>query len=152
MRRVVAIVLTGALGPAAAAACGDPVSAPTAPIEDGGADVAESTDASDATAADATDATEATDATPACALPGAFGSAGCMRCMAARCCAVVSACAADPACEPLQRCILDCLPKPDAGGCAGECRAAHPGGELGWQPVEDCWHTDPPEGCLVDCT
>jgi len=89
---------------------------------------------------------------PSCALPGLYGSKACMACVAARCCDRVTACEGAPACKALQRCTLDCLPKPDGGGCYATCQATHADGKPLWQPVYDCWFGTPPDGCLIECT
>ncbi len=87
-----------------------------------------------------------------CALPGVYGSKECMACVADECCGFVEACEAEPACKALQRCALDCLLKPDAGGCLDGCLATSPEGRATWDRVDKCWFGPPPGGCLVPCT
>jgi hypothetical protein len=87
-----------------------------------------------------------------CKLPGIYGSKACMQCVGATCCGQVTACEGDDRCRPLQKCLLDCLPNPDAGGCHTGCLDSHPDGKPLWEPVEKCWFDPPPGGCLVECT
>ena len=87
-----------------------------------------------------------------CALPGEYGSAECMACMRSRCCDAITACEADVTCKDLQRCVLGCVPKPDAGGCLRDCLAEYPSGQELWNQVDHCWFGEPPDGCLVECT
>ncbi len=131
-----------------AAACGTASTAPTAIGDDGGVG-----DDAQSEAAEASVDAGADDGAPgACDLPGVYGSKECMACVAAKCCALVHACEQDASCKKLQKCNLDCLSKPDAGGCLGGCLAAFPDARPLWDPVDRCWFGTPPAGCLVECT
>lgn len=92
------------------------------------------------------------DAAPSCVLPGVYGSNECMACIGDRCCAEVTSCEAQPECKELQRCALECSPKPDAGGCLAGCFETYPSGKARWDAVYACWFGTPPGGCLVACT
>jgi hypothetical protein len=141
------LVLTALLGSglvgATIAACSDSTSGDIAAVDGGEVDAAQ-----DATE----DGADAGDAAPSCTLPGIYGSKACMRCIGTNCCDRVTACESDAPCKQLQKCSLDCLPKPDASGCYRSCLAATPGAVPLWDPVEKCWFGTPPAGCLVECT
>jgi len=120
----------------------------TTPAVDGGNDSATE-------AAVVLDAAAEAEAGPACqatSLPGSYGSKQCNECMAATCCGVITTCEADPACKKMQACTLGCLNAPDGGACYAQCKADNPDGQTNWDPVDKCWFTDPPAGCLVSCT
>ena len=89
-----------------------------------------------------------------CTLSASYGSMKCNQCMQTNCCAPIGACAGDPACGPLQKCVTDCLNVPDAGGCRSDCLAQYPDGKTGWDAVEKCWFYTRKDagGCLEDCT
>ncbi len=93
------------------------------------------------------------DAATSCKLPGKYGSKECTACVAAKCCAQVAACEADPQGKLLQACVLHCLASdPDAGGCYNGCLATYPTAQPLWNAVEGCYFGTPPEGCLIECT
>lgn len=127
-----------------AVSCSD-AAAPSAVGDAGEAEAAPAEGSTDAGAEDG-------DAAPSCGLPGVYGSKECMECVGAKCCALVAACESDATCKQLQKCSLDCLPRPDAGGCYETCQAAYPAGKPLWDPVDRCWFGPPPAGCLVECT
>ena len=133
-----------------AAACGTASTASIAPtaISDGGG----AADAQSEPAEASVDAGADDGAPGACDLPGVYGSKECMACVAAKCCALVDACEHDTSCKKLQKCNLDCLPKPDAGGCYDGCLATFPDARPLWDPIDRCWFGTPPAGCLVECT
>jgi hypothetical protein len=150
MRRIVPILIVGAVV-VVGAACDDP--ATTATIAEAGSEDAPP----DHTTAEAgpavADAADALDGAPSCALPGVYGSKACQACLQTSCCGPITACESDAACKPLQKCMLDCLPAPDAGGCASDCMAAHGAGLSGWKAVEACWFNfDTPTSCGLSCT
>jgi hypothetical protein len=91
------------------------------------------------------------EASAECPLPGSYGSAGCNACVRRTCCELVSACDAEPACRELQRCLLACLDRPNAGACYDECVARNEGGLPTWMPVESCWFEDLPN-CGLECS
>jgi hypothetical protein len=87
-----------------------------------------------------------------CTLAGSYGSKECNACMSTSCCAPLGACYADATCKQLDQCLRDCLLDADAGGCYRGCRASYPSAAPLWEPLEKCWFSDPPKGCLVTCT
>lgn len=89
------------------------------------------------------------DAALSCKLTNHYGSPDCMACVADRCCAQVTACDADPACNDLQQCALDCVGAPDPAGCRDACFAQYPGARPLWTQVTDCWNG--PTVCLKRC-
>jgi len=91
------------------------------------------------------------DAEPTCAMPGIFGSEDCQRCLAARCCAPITACTADPDCSPLNLCNLECRPKIDAGGCRQGCIQKYPAGESALNAIDLCGIEKSPQGCRDEC-
>jgi hypothetical protein len=136
-----ALLLAGLAG-AMINACSSSPTSPAAPAEDAGPDAAILDGASDAQ-----------DGARSCSLPGVYGSKACMECVGARCCGQITACEGDAPCQLLQKCLLDCLPKPDAGGCYDSCKATFPQGKPLWDPVETCWFGNPDAGgCLIECT
>jgi hypothetical protein len=90
----------------------------------------------------------------ACALPATYGSKACQACVGERCCGPIGKCEGDEKCKPLGKCVTDCLQVPDAGGCRKDCFVTYPdtSGRALWDAVEHCWFSDPPTGCLLDCT
>lgn len=91
------------------------------------------------------------DGAVACILPGSYGSRSCNACMQSTCCDVIGSCEGEATCKPLQKCVVDCLNVPDAGGCRTGCLAQYPDGKSTWLKVEACWFNDPPK-CGVACT
>lgn len=109
--------------------------------------------AGDSSAADTGQASDAgADTAAACAtLPGSYGGASCNKCMQTSCCAVITACENDPDCKQMQACTFACAKNTDAGGCYKECLMTNKAAQPLWNPVNDCWYSDPP-GCGVSCT
>lgn len=94
---------------------------------------------------------DSSDAAVQCVLPGSYGSPTCNECMKRQCCSLIEACERETGCKSLQRCLLECIPKPDAGGCYDDCVGKHPSALEAWHTVEACWFEDPPS-CGVECT
>lgn len=148
-RSVLVLALFGtSLVTAGLAGCDEDSSSGAVTSLDGGdtADTGVTSDASDR----ATEA--AAEAAASCQLAGSYGSKECNACMGKACCAETAACYGDPECKLLDQCLRDCLLGADAGGCYKGCRATHPSASPLWDPVEKCWFSDPPKGCLIECT
>lgn len=129
----------------ASIACG--TSRPTAPVDDEDAGDA-AVDVADAS----TDGGADVDVDPVCPLPGVYGSEECERCLKARCCAVIAACEASSTCQPLNHCVLGCLPDPDAGGCRLGCEGRFPEGRPGMLAIIACGAAEAPQGCRPVCS
>lgn len=142
--RVLATCWTaGALLTIAASACDDTAST-----------AAEDAAASDAAPSDAAPVEDAAgDGAASCALPATYGSLECNDCMRAQCCDPITTCEADPDCKVLAKCITDCLPVPDAGGCRNACLDTYPTSRATWDALEGCWFGPASvKGCLTQCT
>jgi hypothetical protein len=140
MRRALVIVgfslCVGSM--ALSSACDDDdESSPLPGSSEAGADANATPPTEDASGAEA-------DAPSTCTLPVSYGSKRCNECMQTACCTEIAACEADPACKPLQKCVVDCRMSPDAGGCRDDCYAAQPSGKALWLKVQECWFKDLP--------
>lgn len=92
------------------------------------------------------------DAGGKCVLPLRYGSEECDQCNRERCCDVILACEAHPICNPLSRCVLQCLLDYDAGSCRKGCEMQFPAGVPLYQAVFLCGVAEEPVGCRAVCT
>ena len=146
MRYAARVLVFGSpLAAAALVACGSTSSPPESAADAGGGLE------SGALESGATDAGDASDGA-SCTLPGVLGSEACQQCMSTRCCGQLAACESDAVCKPLLRCTIECLPKPDAGGCRTACEANSPGSNGPFRALELCSAASSSTTCGELCT